>query len=56
MSVLRAKLADAAEDIAAQADAFATLLEQAASRGDTARRLGLAAPGSTEGCGREVSS
>jgi hypothetical protein len=43
MSVLRAEMADAAEDIATQADAFAALLEQAASRGDAARRLGLAA-------------
>lgn len=42
-AILRAELADAAEDMAARADAFAALLEQAAGRGDAARRLGLAA-------------
>jgi hypothetical protein len=40
---LRAELADAAEKVADEADLFASVLEQAATRGDTARRLGLAA-------------
>jgi hypothetical protein len=36
-------MADAAEDVAREADVYAYLLEQAAQRGDSARRLSVAA-------------
>lgn len=42
-AALRAELADAADKVADEADVFAAILEQAAPRGDVARRLGLAA-------------
>jgi hypothetical protein len=41
-AALRAQLADIADKVADEADVFAAILEQASSRGDAERRLGLA--------------
>jgi hypothetical protein len=43
IDAVRAQMAAAAEDVAREADVYAYLLERAAERGDSARRLGLAA-------------